>query len=82
MFRGLCMKVNIEITDTFSGEANYSWVNRASFDMPDNASTRQILKRVRDHFGISCRLYKVLDTFDLLRYNFQGQCVCMFITVE
>lgn len=28
-------KYNIELTDTFSGEANYSWVKRASVTMPE-----------------------------------------------
>lgn len=26
------MKVNIEVTDTFGGEANYSWVNRKTYE--------------------------------------------------
>lgn len=28
-------KFNIELTDTFAGEANYSWVRRASVSMPE-----------------------------------------------
>jgi hypothetical protein len=29
------MKFDVEYTDTFSGEANYSWVRRATVDMPE-----------------------------------------------
>lgn len=28
-------KWNVEYTDTFGGEANYSWVKRGSVDMPE-----------------------------------------------
>ena len=29
------MKFNVEYTDTFSGEANYAWVKRATITMPE-----------------------------------------------
>lgn len=29
------LKYNVECTDTFGGEANYSWVRRASVTMPE-----------------------------------------------
>lgn len=29
------MKFNVEYTDTFGGEANYSWARRAAVTMPD-----------------------------------------------
>lgn len=28
-------KYNVELTDTFGGEANYCWVNRATVSMPE-----------------------------------------------
>ena len=70
--------INIEITDTFGGEANYCWVER--MEINDNDLTnRQILKRVREKYGITCKLRKVLDCGDMVRYNFDKQNVCMFI---
>lgn len=32
------MKFNIEYTDTFGGEANYCWVQRAVVEMPEEES--------------------------------------------
>lgn len=29
------IKFNVELTDTFAGEANYSWVRRSSVSMPE-----------------------------------------------
>ena len=70
--------IRIEITDTFAGEANYSWVNR--MELEGDLSNRQILKRVREKFGITCKLRKTLDHGDMLRYDFDGANVCMFVT--
>ena len=42
---------NVEHTDTFAGEANYSWVKRASFEMPDNATQRQIIRKAKELMG-------------------------------
>jgi hypothetical protein len=42
-----------EYTDTFGGEANYSWVRRAAFEMPERASKRAILQRARRELGLT-----------------------------
>lgn len=47
------MRVNYEHTDTFGGEANYSWVNRGSIDLPDNASDLSISRAVKKVLGMS-----------------------------
>jgi hypothetical protein len=65
---------NIEVTDTFAGEANYCWVRRykvraKSFRGAANALARQ--------YGGGWR--KAYDTGDQARYNLQGACVCAFI---
>jgi hypothetical protein len=73
--------IKIEITDTYGGEANYSWVNRLEIE-DKRQSLRQILKQVRKHFGITCKFRKVYDLNDCIRYNFDKQCVCMFIMWE
>jgi hypothetical protein len=41
-----------EYTDTFGGEANYCWVKRAWFTVPDGASNRSILMRARKEIGL------------------------------
>lgn len=70
--------IRIELTDTFAGEANYSWVHRMEIK-DDDLSNRQILKRVRNELGITGKLVKVIDTFDFLRYNLIGACACLHI---
>jgi hypothetical protein len=42
-----------EYTDTFGGEANYSWVKRAYFDAPENATQSAIMRRAKAALGIS-----------------------------
>jgi hypothetical protein len=33
---------NVELTDTFGGEANYSWVRRDQLELPADATDRQV----------------------------------------
>jgi len=33
---------DVELTDTFGGEANYSWVRRDQLALPQDASRRQV----------------------------------------
>jgi hypothetical protein len=47
------MKIQIEYTDTFSGEANYSWVKRIEVEMSDNATDRMLLRRAKKEMQLS-----------------------------
>lgn len=42
-----------EYTDTFGGEANYSWVKREDFTMPDDATDRQIVIAGKESLGLT-----------------------------
>ena len=72
------MKTYIEVTDTFAGEANYSWVKRYEIDSADT-----MLKNVRRALKVSgytgCRTRKQ-DYGDTVRLDFVGMCRVMFIT--
>jgi hypothetical protein len=46
------MKVKAEYTDTFAGEANYSWVRRVELDVPDNLSDIGVVRRVKKALGL------------------------------
>jgi hypothetical protein len=46
-------QIEAEYTDTFGGEANYSWVRRATLDIPDETSDRAIMRRVKAAFGLT-----------------------------
>ena len=42
-----------EYTDTFGGEANYSWVKRATVTVPEAASRATVVRAVKRAFGLS-----------------------------
>lgn len=76
------MKVLVEHTDTFGGDANYSWVNRRSFEMPDDATDRQVVRRAKAELGLTgVRCYKD-DWSDTIRLRLVGMCQVVFITFE
>ena len=66
---------NIEITDTFGGEANYSWVKR--YTVKANTMRGAVNHIAREH-GAGWR--KEYDFGDEARYNLRGACVCMFVS--
>lgn len=41
-----------EITDTFGGEANYSWVRRGEVILPEGASDLTLVRRVKRALGL------------------------------
>ncbi len=62
------MQWNLEHTDTFGGEANYSWLNRESIDLPDNATDRQVViaaKAALGLTGVRCRRFDMGEGFSL-----------------
>ena len=64
----------VEITDTFGGEANYSWVNRLKV----KASTmRGAVNKVSRVIGLSWHC--VGDYGDMKRYDSDSSCTCFFI---
>ena len=63
---------NCEYTDTFCGEANYSWVRRATFTAPQNASDLAVMraaKRALDLSGIRCRVDRMGEGWELRPYG-------------
>jgi hypothetical protein len=64
---------DVELTDTFGGEANYSWVRRDQLVLPQDASRRQIVTAAKAALGLtgatadrtarpSCRAFLRVDT--------------------
>jgi hypothetical protein len=64
----------VEVTDTFGGEANYSWVRR--FKVHANTMRGAMLKVSR---LLGARTKRVGDYGDLCRYDFKGSAVCAFV---
>jgi len=64
----------IEVTDTYGGEANYSWVKRYEFLAVSALGAMQMLA-VAYYPGWK----KDYDTGDMARYNLKGACICAFV---
>jgi hypothetical protein len=74
------MKFQAELTDIFGGEANYSWVRRAEFSLPDNASDLAVVLRAKAELGLAgvrCRRTDLGETIELRPY---GSCTVAFIS--
>lgn len=69
------MKYFAELTDTFGGEANYSWVTRFTVSARSRLGAIQKLARAT---GYSYR--KVEDYGDTLRYDSKSGATCIFLS--
>lgn len=68
-----------ELTDTYGGDANYSWVRRAQITVPIVASDLAIVRRAKAELGLTgtkCRRIQYSDTIELRPY---GSCTVAFI---
>lgn len=64
----------IEVTDTYGGEANYSWVLR--YLVPAN-SFRGAISKLAKKDGAGWKFE--YSTGDMVRYNLTGCAVCCFV---
>ena len=82
--------MRIELTDTFAGELNYSWVKRTNADelielglLESPFTDRQLLKAIRKHFDLgSVKLIKKIDCGDFKVYKLNKCCIALTITWE
>jgi hypothetical protein len=74
------MKINLEHTDTFAGESNYSWVRRETIDAPDALSDRAIVRRAKAWAGLSGIRSRVEKFGDLIAIRPAGICHVVFVT--
>ena len=89
-------KYDIELTDTFGGEANYTWVKRDSVAMPElthygyDGSTnyakankvykRELMKAAKAAMGLTGVRGRVSDYGDTIEFRPYGLLQVMFIT--
>ncbi len=64
----------VEMTDTYGGEANYSWVNRF---LVKAASFRGAIGKVVRKTGIHARLD--YNAGDMAKYRCPGHCITYFV---
>lgn len=88
----------IEITDTFGGEANYSWVKRDIIAMPelthygyDGGSNygkankvfrRELVRKAKAIAGWTGWRCNVEDWGDMIRIEPRGACMVAFVTYQ
>ena len=69
-----------ELTDTFGGEANYSWVKRVEFT-PTTETPRGILQAARRAVGLTRVPGESYDYGDTYEFRPYGLCQVMFVTL-
>ncbi len=87
---------NVELTDTFGGEANYSWVKRATITVPElthygydgssnyskanKIARRELMKKAKAAVGYTGVRGKTYEHGDMIEFRPYGMCVVMFVT--
>lgn len=61
----------LQVTDTFGGEANYSWVDRQ--ELPGKTTERGVVRRLKRMMGITGQRAVVSDMGDLIEVRPVGQ---------
>lgn len=73
------MNIKFEYTDTFGGEANYSWVRRGEVEISEGTSDLTLVRRVKKALGLEgvrCRREEFGDTIALYP---SGSCTVVFV---
>lgn len=69
-----------EYTDTFGGEANYSWVKRASIEFGDDPSDVALMRRAKAALGLSGVPGRTFKHGDMMEFRPYGMCCVLFVT--
>ena len=75
-------KVSVVQTDTFGGEANYSWANRYEFAINSEASQRNIVRRAKALVGMTGVKSDTYDYGDSLTIKPRGYNQVIFVDFE
>ena len=73
---------DIEVTDTFSGQANYSWVYRYAISMPGGISYLALVRRIKSVTGYSGIRGQTYVSGDFVEIRFPDRCVVIFAKVR
>jgi hypothetical protein len=73
------MEYQAEWTDTYGGEANYSWVRRATIEAPGDVSDRAIVRRAKRELGITGVKGRTYYHGDMIEFRPHRMCCVMFI---
>lgn len=76
--------VYVEVTDTFNGEANYSWVRRDEIRGLENKSDLAIVRHVKKLIGwagVRCKTDKYVDCIEIRPNGLHQVCFITWHTV-
>jgi hypothetical protein len=74
------MKYAVEYTDTFAGEANYSWVRRAIIEAPANAAASLIMRRAKKALGLSGARGRTIQFGEVIEFRPHGRATVLFVS--
>ena len=67
--------MQVEMTDTFGGDANYCWVKREKIEAKTH---KQAITKFKKIHGITLRHKITMDCGDMRRVDLIGACICIF----
>ena len=73
---------DIEVTDTFGGEANYAWVDRYAIRTPDDISDLALVRRIKSVAGYSGIRGQTCINGDFVEIRFPSRCIVIFANVR
>ena len=73
---------DIEVTDTFGGEANYCWVYRYAISMPGGISYLALVRRIKSVTGYSGIRGHTYVSGDFVEIRFPSRCIVIFAKVR
>lgn len=77
------LRFKVELTDTFCGEANYSWVKREWFQLAEGMDKPATLKRMAKRaIGMSGVRGRWEEYDGELAFYPSGACMVLFVTFE
>jgi len=68
-----------EYTDAFDLSPNYSWVQRGTVTVPDNASDMLIMRKVKAELGLSGVRGERVVFGETITFRPYGSCTVLFI---
>lgn len=74
------MKFDVTYTDTFGGEANYSWTRKATIEAPEDCKNSLLVRRAKAALGINGRS-RTEDWGDCVAIYPQGECTVVFVSI-
>jgi hypothetical protein len=75
------LNVTYELTDTYAGEANYTWVQRGVVAADSDNTSHTIVRRAKSAAGLSGIRCRKEDYGDMIALYPQGMNMVLFINI-